>query len=88
MGNILSAVSSDPLPPAAKKRFRGARIVISEPDWETFVVDMPNKPLTRKILNHFCDETQNGWCGRELIRFFYINWVTQYLNYSTDISLN
>jgi ubiquinone/menaquinone biosynthesis C-methylase UbiE len=49
---------------------QGARIVVSEPDWETFVVDMPNKPLTRRILNYFCDETQNGWCGRELFRFF------------------
>ena len=49
---------------------RGAWIVISEPDWETLVVDMPNKPLTRKILNHFCDETQSGWIGRELFRLF------------------
>ena len=28
------------------------------------------KSLTRKILNYFCDETQNGWCGRELFRLF------------------
>jgi len=48
----------------------GARIVINDPDWETLVVDMPNKSLTRKILNYFCDETQNGWCGRELYRLF------------------
>ncbi len=48
----------------------GSRIVISEPDWETLVVDMPNKYLTRRILNYFCDEIQNGWCGRELFRLF------------------
>jgi ubiquinone/menaquinone biosynthesis C-methylase UbiE len=49
---------------------RGACIVVSEPDWETFVVDMPNRTLTRKILNYFCDEHQNGWCGRGLHRLF------------------
>jgi ubiquinone/menaquinone biosynthesis C-methylase UbiE len=49
---------------------RGAWIVINDPDWETFVVDMPNKSLTRKILNYFCDELKNGWCGRELYRLF------------------
>ena len=49
---------------------QGAWIVVSDPDWETLVVDMPNKPLTRRILNYFCDETQNGWCGRELFRLF------------------
>ena len=48
----------------------GSRIVISEPDWETLVVDMPNRSLTRRILNYFCDETQNGWCGRQLFRLF------------------
>ncbi len=48
----------------------GARIVINDPDWETLVVDIPNKSLTRRVLNYFCDETQNGWCGRELYRLF------------------
>lgn len=47
-----------------------SRIVISEPDWETLVVDMPNKNLTRRILNYFCDKTINGWFGRELFRLF------------------
>ena len=49
---------------------QGAWIFINEPDWETLVVDMPNKPLTRRILNYFCDEIQNSWCGRELFRLF------------------
>ena len=35
-------------------------IVINDPDLETLVVDMPNKSLTRKILNYFCDKHQNG----------------------------
>lgn len=48
----------------------GARIVIAEPDWETFVIDMPKKVLTRKVVNYVCDETKNGWCGRELPRLF------------------
>jgi len=48
----------------------GARIVITESDWEMFVINMPKKELTRKVINYFCDETKNGWCGRELTRLF------------------
>ena len=29
----------------------GSWIVITEPDWETFVIDMPKKALTRKVIN-------------------------------------
>jgi ubiquinone/menaquinone biosynthesis C-methylase UbiE len=45
-------------------------IVISEPDWETLVVDAPDRYVTRTILNHGCDSTPNGWIGRELPAFF------------------
>jgi ubiquinone/menaquinone biosynthesis C-methylase UbiE len=48
----------------------GARIVVGEPDWETLIVDAPDKALTRKVLNHNCDSVRNGWCGRQLLRFF------------------
>lgn len=48
----------------------GARIAVNEPDWETLVLDSPNRDLTRKILNHFCDNVRNGWCGRQLPALF------------------
>jgi len=49
----------------------GAPIVITEPDWETFVVDFPDRGLSRKLLAHHVDRHQaNGWIGRELPRLF------------------
>eukprot|EP00588_Corethron_pennatum_P026087 CAMPEP_0194319368 /NCGR_PEP_ID=MMETSP0171-20130528/15827_1 /TAXON_ID=218684 /ORGANISM="Corethron pennatum, Strain L29A3" /LENGTH=312 /DNA_ID=CAMNT_0039076557 /DNA_START=51 /DNA_END=986 /DNA_ORIENTATION=+ len=45
------------------------RIVISEPDWETLVLDSPSHTrVTRKIVNHFTDTRVNGWMGRQLSR--------------------
>mmetsp|Transcript_10703 Transcript_10703/g.16241 ORF Transcript_10703/g.16241 Transcript_10703/m.16241 type:complete len:383 (-) Transcript_10703:122-1270(-) len=47
----------------------GGTIVISEPDWETLVVDSPSyAKTTRMILNHFTNTRVNGWMGRQLPR--------------------
>ena len=47
----------------------GGTIVISEPDWETLVVDSPSyAKTTRIILNHFTNTRVNGWMGRQLPR--------------------
>mmetsp|Transcript_18411 Transcript_18411/g.40090 ORF Transcript_18411/g.40090 Transcript_18411/m.40090 type:complete len:339 (-) Transcript_18411:202-1218(-) len=47
------------------------RIVISEPDWETLVIDSPSHGrVTRKIINHFTDTRVNGWMGRQLFRLY------------------
>lgn len=47
------------------------RIIVSEPDWETLVIDSPSYPhITRKIINHFTDTRVNGWMGRQLPRLF------------------
>lgn len=48
----------------------GARVVISEPDWETLVIDASDRALTRKILNFHCDSSCNGWIGRQLPALF------------------
>lgn len=48
----------------------GARIVLSEPDWETLLIDSSDFQITRKILNFICDEHPHGWLGRQLPRFF------------------
>jgi len=48
----------------------GARIVLSEPDWETLLIDSKDFQVTRKILNFICDEHPHGWLGRQLPRLF------------------
>jgi ubiquinone/menaquinone biosynthesis C-methylase UbiE len=48
----------------------GARIVVLDPDWGTAVVDSPDRELTRKVVGRMCDRRRNGWCGRQLHRFF------------------
>lgn len=48
----------------------GARIVVVDPDYETLVVDVPDRALTRKILNFYCDSIRNGWIGRRLPGLF------------------
>jgi ubiquinone/menaquinone biosynthesis C-methylase UbiE len=44
----------------------GGRVVAIEPDWETLVVDHPNRPLTRAIVHAYCDDIASGWVGRAL----------------------
>lgn len=44
------------------------RMVVCDPDWETFVIDMPDRSLTRRIVNFTCDAHPNGWSGRRLLK--------------------
>jgi ubiquinone/menaquinone biosynthesis C-methylase UbiE len=47
----------------------GGRVVVASSDVETLVVDSPDRALTRRILNHFCDTALvNGWAGRQFLR--------------------
>ncbi|MFC1975206.1 methyltransferase domain-containing protein [Chloroflexota bacterium] len=48
----------------------GGRIVIFDVDWETLVIDEPNRAVTRKIVNLICDNLGNGWAARHLFRYF------------------
>lgn len=48
----------------------GGRIVAAEPDWETLVVDVPDRSLARKIVHHKCDSVRQGWIGRQLRNLF------------------
>ncbi len=48
----------------------GARIVLSEPDWETFIINADDRIVTRKILNYICDSHPNGWFGRQMMELF------------------
>lgn len=42
----------------------GARIVLVDQDWDTFVVDGDDRELTRRMLRGFADSVPNGWAGR------------------------
>ena len=46
----------------------GGRVVLAEPDWETYLVDAPDRDLTRRILQARCDRFPSGWVGRQLPR--------------------
>jgi ubiquinone/menaquinone biosynthesis C-methylase UbiE len=49
----------------------GGRIVVREPDWDTLIVDSPERELTRRIVTgHFDRVIRNGWAGRDLYRQF------------------
>ena len=49
----------------------GARLVVLDTDWETFVIDTPERAVTCKVLNFFCDSLRNGWSGRQLPALFH-----------------
>jgi SAM-dependent methyltransferase len=48
----------------------GGRIVVAEPDFETRILDAPDRGLMRRILNHLCDSFANGGMGHRLPRLF------------------
>lgn len=49
----------------------GGRVVISEPDWDTLVIDSADRLVTRRVVNFMADDqVRHGWIGRQLARFF------------------
>ena len=48
----------------------GARVVAFEPDFETWVVDGPDRRVARAIANSWCDSFGDGWVGRRLPALF------------------
>jgi len=46
------------------------KIVVFEPDWETFVLSPGERGVTRRILNFWCDRIPSGWAGRSLYGAF------------------
>jgi ubiquinone/menaquinone biosynthesis C-methylase UbiE len=50
---------------------RGGHIVVTDADWETLVVDIPDRTPMRKVTTYAVDTIHvNGWIGRELPRLF------------------
>ena len=48
----------------------GGNLVVLERDIETRTIDVPNRPVTRRIVNFWCDRFLGGWIGRQLPRLF------------------
>ena len=48
----------------------GARIVVAEPDWDTLIVDAPDRAATRQVVHRKCDTVRHGWMGRQLPGLF------------------
>ena len=57
----------------------GGRIVVSDPDWQTLLVDA-EKAVTRKILDARCDCYRSGWIGRQLMGLFKACGLTDTVN--------
>jgi SAM-dependent methyltransferase len=49
---------------------KDGRIVVFDFDWDTLVIDHPDKETTRTIVLSYSDSIQNGWIGRQLPRLF------------------
>lgn len=48
----------------------GGRIVVFDFDWDTLIIDHPDKETTRTIVLSHSDSIRNGWIGRQLPRLF------------------
>ena len=48
----------------------GGRIVVFDFDWDTLIVDHPDKETTRTFVQSYSDSIRNGWIGRQLPRLF------------------
>lgn len=44
----------------------GGRIVAFDFDWDTLIINHPDRSLTRKIVTLMCDSLRQGWIGRRL----------------------
>jgi ubiquinone/menaquinone biosynthesis C-methylase UbiE len=49
---------------------RGGRVVVFDFDWDTLVIDHPDRETTRTIVLSYSDSIRNGWIGRQLPRVF------------------
>ena len=48
----------------------GGQILVFDFDWDTLIIDHPDKETTRTIVLSYSDAIRNGWVGRQLPRLF------------------
>ena len=44
----------------------GGRVAVFDFDWDTFVIDHPDRVTTRRVVASFSDSMRSGWIGRQL----------------------
>jgi SAM-dependent methyltransferase len=47
------------------------RVVVFDFDWDTLIIDHPDKQTTRTVVLTYSDSIRNGWIGRQLPRLFH-----------------
>ena len=55
---------------AEMARVTRGRVVVYEVDFETVVIDVPDRSLARKVLHTWCDGFRDGWLGRRMPGLF------------------
>ena len=48
----------------------GGRILVFDFDWDTLIIDHPDRETTRTMVLSYSDSIRNGWIGRQLPRLF------------------
>jgi ubiquinone/menaquinone biosynthesis C-methylase UbiE len=66
----------------------GGWVLLFDPDFETAIVDAPDRELTRRLLNFFCDGYQDGWMGRRLPGLFREAGLTEITVEPVPVQLN
>jgi SAM-dependent methyltransferase len=49
---------------------KGGLVAVFDFDWDTMIIDHPDKQTTRTIVLSYSDSLRNGWIGRQLPRLF------------------
>jgi ubiquinone/menaquinone biosynthesis C-methylase UbiE len=55
----------------------GGRVTAFDFDWDTFVIDSPDRETTRAVVRSFSDHMKHGWIGRQLARLFAESGLTE-----------
>jgi ubiquinone/menaquinone biosynthesis C-methylase UbiE len=48
----------------------GGRVAVFDFDWDTLIIDHPDKATTRTVVLSYSDSIRNGWIGRQLPHLF------------------
>ena len=48
----------------------GGRVVVSDTDWDSYILSATDRAITRRVVHFFTDQIQNGWIGRQLPGLF------------------
>lgn len=64
----------------------GGKIVVIDTDWETFVIDHPDRKLTKQISSTLCSAFRKASIGRSLISLFSKNGLENVIPFGAPVS--